>query len=110
MDARSDSTSSGEQTHIAINVAATMIGAAVAILAWLRWRDTGESVLQMAGRINEVSAQAQETAQVARQSLDAARDEPRLLAPMFLEIDPDFGAVTAFTIREAPVFWVAGVT
>jgi signal transduction histidine kinase len=29
---------------IAINVAATMIGAAVAILAWIRWRDTGESV------------------------------------------------------------------
>jgi len=36
-------------------------------------RDTGESVLQMAGRINEVSAQAQETAQVARQSLEAAQ-------------------------------------
>jgi twitching motility protein PilJ len=35
-------------------------------------RDTGESVLQMAGRINDVSAQAQETALVARQSLDAA--------------------------------------
>jgi len=35
-------------------------------------RDTGESVLRMAGRINEVSAQAQETAQVALQSLDAA--------------------------------------
>jgi twitching motility protein PilJ len=35
-------------------------------------RDTGESVLQMAGRINEVSAQAQETVQVARQSRDAA--------------------------------------
>jgi len=35
-------------------------------------RDTGESVLQMAGRINNVSAQAQETAQVARQSLAAA--------------------------------------
>src|SRR5574337_1096427 len=35
-------------------------------------RDTGESVLQMAGRINEVSAQAQRTAQVARQSLQAA--------------------------------------
>ena len=35
-------------------------------------RDTGESVLQMAGRINNVSAQAQETAQVARQSLHAA--------------------------------------
>ncbi|MEP6740089.1 MAG: methyl-accepting chemotaxis protein, partial [Caldimonas sp.] len=35
-------------------------------------RDTGESVLQMAGRINNVSAQAQETAQVARQSLQAA--------------------------------------
>ena len=34
-------------------------------------RDTGESVLQMAGRINEVSAQAQQTAQVARQSLNA---------------------------------------
>jgi twitching motility protein PilJ len=34
-------------------------------------RDTGESVLQMAGRINEVSAQAQQTAQVARQSLSA---------------------------------------
>jgi signal transduction histidine kinase len=29
---------------IAINVAATMIGAAVAILAWIRWRDTGQSV------------------------------------------------------------------
>jgi twitching motility protein PilJ len=35
-------------------------------------RDTGESVLRMAGRINDVSAQAQETALVARQSLDAA--------------------------------------
>ncbi len=35
-------------------------------------RDTGESVLQMAGRINEVSAQAQRTAQVAAQSLQAA--------------------------------------
>jgi signal transduction histidine kinase len=29
---------------IAINVAATMVGAAVAILAWIRWRDTGEPV------------------------------------------------------------------
>ncbi|HEX6363273.1 MAG TPA: methyl-accepting chemotaxis protein [Albitalea sp.] len=35
-------------------------------------RDTGESVLQMAGRINEVSAHAQETVQVASLSLDAA--------------------------------------
>jgi twitching motility protein PilJ len=35
-------------------------------------RDTGESVLQMAGRINEVSAQAQETVKVARQSREAA--------------------------------------
>jgi twitching motility protein PilJ len=35
-------------------------------------RDTGESVLQMAGRINDVSSQAQETAHVARQSLQAA--------------------------------------
>ncbi len=35
-------------------------------------RDTGDSVLKMAGRINNVSAQAQETAQVARQSLLAA--------------------------------------
>ncbi len=35
-------------------------------------RETGESVLQMAGRINEVSAQAQQSAQVARQSLQAA--------------------------------------
>ncbi|MDP1900764.1 MAG: methyl-accepting chemotaxis protein [Rubrivivax sp.] len=35
-------------------------------------RETGESVLLMAGRINDVSAQAQETAQVARQSLRAA--------------------------------------
>jgi twitching motility protein PilJ len=35
-------------------------------------RDTGESVLQMANRINQVSAQAQETAQVAEQSLAAA--------------------------------------
>ncbi len=35
-------------------------------------RNTGDSVLQMAGRINDVSAQAQETAQVARQSLRAA--------------------------------------
>ncbi len=35
-------------------------------------RDTGESVLQMAGRINNVSTQAQETAGVARQSLVAA--------------------------------------
>jgi twitching motility protein PilJ len=35
-------------------------------------RETGESVLQMAGRINTVSAQAQQTAGVARQSLAAA--------------------------------------
>ncbi len=35
-------------------------------------RDTGESVLQMAGRINDVSAQAQQTASVARESLVAA--------------------------------------
>ena len=35
-------------------------------------RETGESVLQMAGRINDVSAQAQATAEVARQSLSAA--------------------------------------
>jgi twitching motility protein PilJ len=35
-------------------------------------RDTGESVLQMAGRINDVSAQAQQSAQVARQSLQAS--------------------------------------
>ena len=35
-------------------------------------RDTGESVLRMAGRINEVSAAAQQTAAVARQSLQAA--------------------------------------
>ena len=35
-------------------------------------RETGESVLQMAGRINSVSAQAQQSAQVARQSLQAA--------------------------------------
>jgi twitching motility protein PilJ len=35
-------------------------------------RDTGESVLRMAGRINDVSEQAQHTAQVARQSLQAA--------------------------------------
>ncbi|MDE1949204.1 MAG: type IV pili methyl-accepting chemotaxis transducer N-terminal domain-containing protein, partial [Burkholderiales bacterium] len=35
-------------------------------------RETGESVLQMAGRINEVSNQAQHTAQVARQSLQVA--------------------------------------
>ncbi len=35
-------------------------------------RETGESVLNMAGRINEVSAQAQHSAEVARQSLDAA--------------------------------------
>ena len=35
-------------------------------------RATGEAVLQMAGRINEVSAQAQHTAEVARQSRQAA--------------------------------------
>ena len=35
-------------------------------------RDTGESVLQMAGRINDVSSQAQQSAQVARQSLKAS--------------------------------------
>jgi twitching motility protein PilJ len=35
-------------------------------------RETGESMLQMAGRINEVSAQAQQTASVARKSLEAA--------------------------------------
>ncbi len=35
-------------------------------------RDTGESVLQMAGRINDVSAQAQHSAKVARQSLKAS--------------------------------------
>jgi twitching motility protein PilJ len=35
-------------------------------------RETGESVLEMAGRINDVSAQAQQTAEVARKSLAAA--------------------------------------
>jgi twitching motility protein PilJ len=35
-------------------------------------RATGEAVLQMAGRINDVSGQAQRTAQVARQSLAAS--------------------------------------
>lgn len=35
-------------------------------------RETGESMLQMAGRINQVSTQAQQTAEVARQSLVAA--------------------------------------
>ena len=35
-------------------------------------RETGKSILDMAGRINNVSAQAQESAQVARQSLEAA--------------------------------------
>jgi twitching motility protein PilJ len=35
-------------------------------------RDTGESVLQMAGRINDVSKQAQHSAEVARQSLQVA--------------------------------------
>ncbi len=35
-------------------------------------RDTGESVLQMAGRINDVSSQAQHSAEVARQSLQVA--------------------------------------
>ena len=35
-------------------------------------RDTGESVLQMAGRINQVSVQAQHSAEVARQSLQVA--------------------------------------
>jgi twitching motility protein PilJ len=35
-------------------------------------RDTGDSVLRMAGRINDVSAQARETVGVARQSLQAA--------------------------------------
>lgn len=35
-------------------------------------RETGESVLQMAGRINDVSAQALQSADVARQSLIAA--------------------------------------
>ncbi len=35
-------------------------------------RETGQSVLDMAGRINQVSTQAQESANVARQSLKAA--------------------------------------
>jgi len=35
-------------------------------------RETGQSVLDMAGRINTVSSQAQESATVARQSLEAA--------------------------------------
>ena len=35
-------------------------------------RATGESVLEMAGRINDVSSQAQQSAQVARQSLRAS--------------------------------------
>ena len=35
-------------------------------------RETGDSVLKMAVRINQVSAQAQQSAQVARNSLDAA--------------------------------------
>jgi twitching motility protein PilJ len=35
-------------------------------------RETGRSVVDMAGRINQVSGQAQESADVARQSLQAA--------------------------------------
>jgi twitching motility protein PilJ len=40
-------------------------------------RNTGDEVLQMAGRINDVSAQAQETAAVARQSLKAGAERHR---------------------------------
>ena len=38
----------------------------------LEIRQTGQSVLEMAGRINDVSAGAQQSAEVARQSLDAS--------------------------------------
>jgi twitching motility protein PilJ len=40
-------------------------------------RDTGESVLRMAQQINEVSARASESAQVARHSLSASQDGTR---------------------------------
>jgi twitching motility protein PilJ len=40
-------------------------------------RDTGDSVLKMAGRINDVSAQAKETVSVARQSLAASESGQR---------------------------------
>ena len=63
----------GRVTDTTLQVEATSTELLAASSEQLREiRDTGESVLQMAGRINNVSAQAQETAQVARQSLDAA--------------------------------------
>jgi twitching motility protein PilJ len=40
-------------------------------------RDTGDSVLKMAGRINDVSAQAKETVSVARESLAASESGQR---------------------------------
>jgi len=43
-------------------------------------RETGESVLQMAGRINEVSAQAQHSAEVARQCRVSCQSATRWLA------------------------------
>ena len=39
-------------------------------------RETGESVLQMAGRINDVSQRAQETVAAAQQSLNVTPDRP----------------------------------
>ena len=72
-------------------------------------RDTGESVLQMAGRINDVSAQAQETAQVARQSLRGRRVGPARGAEHHrrheLDPRPDPGNVQA---DQAPRRVVAG--
>jgi len=63
----------GRVTETTLQVEATSTELLAASTEQLREiRDTGESVLQMAGRINDVSEQAQETAQVARQSLSAA--------------------------------------
>jgi twitching motility protein PilJ len=52
------------------HTAAAQLQASTALLREIR--DTGESVLAMAGHIHDVSAQAQHTAEVARHSLQAA--------------------------------------
>ncbi|MDD2924843.1 methyl-accepting chemotaxis protein [Rhodoferax sp.] len=66
-----DTASKVAQTTAAVDVTSTeLLAASNEQLHEIR--ETGRSVVEMAGRINQVSAQAQESADVARQSLHAA--------------------------------------
>ncbi|MFL5647692.1 MAG: sensor histidine kinase [Chloroflexota bacterium] len=72
---------------ITINVAAIMIGAAVAILAWIRWRDTGETV-----------ALYESSAFVALTAVNAL-----MIGIVIIGKEADFG-LAASTPGEAPIY------